>query len=233
MSKLFKSEREGLMPKALEDGIRHHVQEILENGRPGFDWPHTEHVVDYAKRLLPDYLTLDEKTFVTAAYYHDTGYSGMYEGGLATYDKTQDKKRLHMELGAQRVREELQTKFPDQYTDEEIEMIAGLVGIHDDVWSITEAFDALVESGVDLAGIEEGNQLFTLSAQVLMEADTLGAFRMGVESPTYGPEDLRRYANVSREKRLSRMRTPFAVEEGERLLDQIDANVEEVLSAEC
>lgn len=93
----------------------------LEKGRPGWDKPHTEAVVRYIKEIIganPN-LDLDTDVLIISAYAHDWGYSGLFVAGRpVTLAENADKKEIHMQLGAQKIRELLNETEFDYLTNE-------------------------------------------------------------------------------------------------------------------
>lgn len=120
------------------------------------------------KTLLKD-STLDPKILVTAAYAHDWGYIDLFQENC-DYDIIQDRKILHMELGAKRIVELLRSKCRSGYTDNQIERIRHLVYVHD-----------------RLQQLKDDDEL------MLMEADTMGALDSDLVKPTYDKADHEKY----------------------------------------
>lgn len=164
-----------------EQRLRDAIFPDLLKGRPEWDKPHTEAVVYWMKHLLK-FVSLDSKVMITAAYAHDWGYIGLFEGsGTADFDTVQDRKARHMEIGAVRIEQFLRRELSESYSDTQIKRITHLVRVHDKMEQLTDE-DELT----------------------LMEADTLGALDADRVKSTYSKADNEKYMVEVRERRRSR-----------------------------
>ena len=163
--------------QAIDPKIEAVLQEVifpdLLKGRKDFDLPHTKAVVHWMKRLLSeiDDPDLDSQVLVTAAYAHDWGYIGLFEGVNSSDPKEIAKRKpLHMERGAELITNLITKKLPAFFSKEQIQAVAHLVSVHDKV-----------------------EQLTTEAEKLLMEADTLGMLDTDLVKPTFSKEDNERF----------------------------------------
>jgi hypothetical protein len=141
----------------------------LEKGRKDFDLPHTKAVVFWMKKLLASIpnMNVDPQVLITAAYAHDWGYIGLFDGvEYRSLEEINKRKPLHMERGARMIAALLTEKLATFFTQEQIARTAHLVSVHD-----------LVE------------QLAAEDEKLLMEADTLGMLDATRVTPTFSPQD--------------------------------------------
>lgn len=187
-----------LISPSLETTLRDTILPELEKGRKDFDRPHTEAVVHWTKTIL-EYLNnpqLDPQVLITAAYAHDWGYIGLFEGANS-HDRKEIAKRkpLHMERGAQYITNLINTKLTHHFTPEQTQAVAHLVRMHDRV-----------------------EDLQTESELLLMEADTLGMLDTERVKPTFSKADNVGFlANEIYQRRLPRFIHPFAHEIASKL----------------
>lgn len=172
-----------------------YVLRFLENGRENWDIPHTRAVVFYAEKLA-EAAGLDVLVFITAAWFHDVGYYGQFEGADSSqYADIKDKKALHMEIGAKMAREFLESPaLVDRYTPEQIEQVVHLIEIHDNLRALT-SFEEFV----------------------FMEADTLGAIDLSRVIPTFDKENGLKYIESLKTRRMP----GFVSELGKRYLSEL------------
>lgn len=152
----------------IEHTLKRVILPELEKGRKNFDRPHTEAVVHWMKQLLQFATTpVNAKVLITAAYAHDWGYIGLFEG-VNSSDRREIAKRkpLHMERGAKMIGQLLNTTLHDHFSKKEIQKVQHLVAVHDQV-----------------------ERLRTESEILLMEADTLGMLDVDRVTPTFSPGD--------------------------------------------
>ena len=161
------------MQKAIDPQIEKILQAVilpdLEKGRKGFDLPHTKAVVYWMKYLIRKLANpkLDSQVLITAAYAHDWGYIGLFEGVThRSMEEVNKRKPLHMERGAEMIAELLRSKLSNFFTEDQIMHTAHLVRVHD-----------LVE---DVRTEEE---------ILIMEADTLGMLDADKVKPTFSKAD--------------------------------------------
>jgi hypothetical protein len=134
----------------------------LERGRPNWDKPHTELVVKYVKLLIQnaEVPNLDEAVLIIAAYAHDWGYADLYGAkSKISYNEMLDTKKMHMQLGAEKIEKLLNNKIFDVLSAEQKARIVHLVGIHDKI-SALSAIDELILMEADTLGGLEGNEKF-------------------------------------------------------------------------
>jgi putative nucleotidyltransferase with HDIG domain len=148
--------------------------QFLKQGRAGFDVPHTYRVVHYAIELAQAG-GLDVDVLALAAWFHDIGYAGLFEGDSHVLEQVYDRKAAHMVIGAERAREFLDR--PDVsgvITPAQADRVVHLVSVHDKVSSLS-APDEIA----------------------LMEADTLGAIDVEYVTPTFDYAGAMRYLEGS------------------------------------
>ncbi|MEP7166672.1 MAG: HD domain-containing protein [Candidatus Woesebacteria bacterium] len=157
--------------------INPNIEKVLENtilpdllrGRKDFDLPHTKAVVFWMKKLLLNVQnpSLDSQVLITAAYAHDWGYIGLFDGVDSTDIEVIHKmKPLHMERGSEKIRSLIGKKLSTYFSKEQQELVSHLVLVHDRI--------------EDLRGDAE---------IVLMEADTLGMLDTDLVKPTFSKAD--------------------------------------------
>jgi hypothetical protein len=141
----------------------------LKKGRKDFDLPHTKAVVHWMKYLLQKLSnsTLDAQVLITAAYAHDWGYIGLFDGADSC-DMTviHKMKPLHMERGSEKITSLIENKLSKYFTLEQKQQVSHLVLVHDRI-----------------------EDLGTDSEILLMEADTLGMIDVSRVQPTFSNED--------------------------------------------
>lgn len=161
------------LPKPIEETLQRTIFPDLEKGRKDFDLPHTQAVVFWMRTLLAQLAdpALDPKILITAAYAHDWGYIGLFDGFDSNDPQViTTRKAAHMERGAELITNLLQHSLSEFFSQEEIQAVAHLVRIHD-----------LVE------------QVVTTAEVLIMEADTLGMLDVDRVTPTFTPEENARF----------------------------------------
>ncbi len=141
----------------------------LEKGRKNFDRPHTEAVVFWMKELLEkiNSPTCDQLVLITAAYAHDWGYIGLFDGiDSSDINVVHKMKPLHMERGSLLIKMLIDEKLNKYFTSEQAELVAHLVYMHDRI-----------------------EKLATEPEILLMEADTLGMLDTDRVKPTFSKAD--------------------------------------------
>jgi len=155
----------------LEKYLREKILPDLEKSRNGFDKIHTIEVVDWLKKIIkhnPD-LKLDKDVLLITAYAHDWGYSDIFkEGEIMQFEKVEDAKKLHMELGAKKLEKLLKDSFFSFLTDKQKERAIHLVAVHDKKFELKDT-DELV----------------------LMEADMLSSLDIDTKKPVFDTESKR------------------------------------------
>lgn len=191
-------------PGELKDLVENYVLEILSQGRPNWDVPHTLAVVKWANRLA-NAQGLDVLVLTTAAYLHDIGYYGQFDGlEIADLSKVMDNKERHMIIGAAMARSFLDSAEIRKYlTAKQIERIIHLVSVHDKV-----------------------EQLEDLDELVLMEADSLGAIDIDFVEPTYKGLEAINYLETRMVKRRSKFITPEAMRTYDDLAERFRGFIE-------
>jgi hypothetical protein len=154
-----------LIPTKVEQTLQEVILPDLEKGRKGFDLPHTQAVVSWMKELIQTIPLpkVDSQVMITAAYAHDWGYIGLFDGFDSNDPQIiKERKPLHMQRGAELIRHLLQSRLSSAFTTQQIEKTAQLVRVHD-----------LVE------------EVKTEEEVLIMEADTLGMLDANRVKPTF------------------------------------------------
>ena len=180
--------------------IESYALQFLKKGREDWDVPHTRAVVFYAERLANN-ANLDILVLVTAAWLHDVGYFGLFgDGDSSQLTQVEDKKALHMEIGAEMARKLLGSpEMREKYTEEQVGQIVHLVGIHDNL-----------------------KELRTLEEFVFMEADTLGAIDLARVVPTFDKENGLKYIESLKKRRMPLFTSELGKEYLEQLLPEFE-----------
>src|SRR4030043_1361560 len=149
----------------LEEYLKKKILPDLEESRNGFDKIHTLEVVDWLKQIIehnPD-LKLDKDVLLIAAYAHDWGYSDIFgEGEVMQFEKVEDAKKLHMELGAQKLEKLLKGSIFSFLTDTQKERAIHLVAVHDKKFELKDV-DELVLMEADMLSsldINDGKPIY-------------------------------------------------------------------------
>ncbi|HNZ86684.1 MAG TPA: HD domain-containing protein [bacterium] len=159
------------------------VLNILQNGRPDWDIPHTLTSVYYMKKLLKKEAG-NEKILITTMYLHDIGYSWI-RGDLSTRDNVKKSKLDHMKNGVIFGRPILQKLG---YSEEESKKILHLVGTHD-----------------NLDGV------FDSDKQLVFEADSLAQIDIKRAKSNLSKDDRIRFINGFEKKRMPRFKTKTGI----------------------
>ena len=172
-----------------------YAMQFLEKGRVGWDVPHTRTVVHYAE-LITRSEKVDLMVVPTAAWLHDIGYYGLFEGDSGKYDAVQDRKVRHMIVGAEMARKFVDgEEVAEMLTQRQRDRVVHLVLVHDRV-----------------------EELGDLDEIILMEADTLGAIDVRRVKPTFDKEGRARYVEID----LNTRRGPrFRTSLGRKLLAEL------------
>lgn len=156
-----------------EDLLKGKILPELEAGRPNWDKPHTEAVVEHIKAIIdknPE-LNLDKVVLVIAAYTHDWGYAGLFKAGKPlNIDDVDNAKASHMKMGAEKVKELLHNNVFNFLTENQKLRVERLVQVHDDLKTIRD-----------------------LDEIVFMEADTLGGLDVEKVKPSFDKESNAKY----------------------------------------
>ncbi len=189
-------ENKPIIPQELEIKIEEFALGFLRQGRKEWDEPHTRAVAFYVEEIAKSE-GLDTLVLKTAAWLHDTGYIGLFDGNESkNLGQVMDRKTMHMINGAKYAKEFLdKPEISGYYTEDQKERIVHLISIHDKIEELTE-----------------------LDEIVLMEADTLGAIDISRVSTTFNKEDVMKYI----EKELMSRRYPkFKTEMGRSLFQKL------------
>ena len=151
----------------------------LENGKKGWDVPHTLTAVHYMRKLI-EKEGGDEKILVSAMYLHDIGYPKSKKG--YTFEDTMHVKSLHAEIGAKESEKIL--KELGGYSPEDIRQITHLVRVHDEV-----------------------EKLLTKNEILVMEADSLAQIDYDKITPNFNKENLLKFFDYFKESRMPRFKT--------------------------
>lgn len=180
-----------------EDILKTTILPELEVGRPNWDKPHTEAVAEHIKAIMDNSpaLNLDKEVLIIAAYAHDWGYAGLFEGGKPLEIDDVDKaKEAHMAIGADKLTELLKDKAFDFLTKDQKQRAIHLVKTHDKLDTLTEP-DELV----------------------LMEADTLGGLDIEKVKPSFNRASNEKYMRGVKAKRYPLFITDYGKVQFERL----------------
>lgn len=183
----------------LENFLKEKILPDLEKSRGGFDKIHTLEVVSWLKQIIkhnPE-LHLDEKVLLIAAYAHDWGYADLFkEGEVMQFDKVENAKPLHMELGAKKLQELLTSDLFSFLTDKQKDRAIHLVAVHDKKFEIKDV-DELV----------------------LMEADMLSSLDINTAKPKFDAESNKKFMQAMLATRIPKFITKFSKREAERLIE--------------
>ncbi|MBI2064458.1 MAG: hypothetical protein HYT62_00170 [Candidatus Yanofskybacteria bacterium] len=170
----------------------------LEQGRPGWDKPHTECVVSYVKKIVRNapHLKLDLDSLIIVGYSHDWGYAKLFKNGLYVGGKEIQKvKSLHAQISAKKISSLLKNSIFDFLKPEQKERIRHLVLNHDNL-----------------------EKLIHNDELVFMEADTLGQLDINRVVPTFNKTDGEKYMEKVEQTRIPKFITQFSKKRAEKLL---------------
>lgn len=180
-----------------EDYLKNIIFGDLRKGDPNWDLPHTEAVVHHIKQIVKNspQLNLDLVVLVFAAYGHDWGYAKFYKKGesLSREDYMKAKK-LHMGLGADKMKKVLSNGVFDHLTKNQKKRILHLISVHD-----------------NLDILKENDEL------ALMEADTLGGLDINFVKPSFTKEENEKHMQGVLKKR----RPKFITNYGKKKFDEL------------
>lgn len=186
----------------IEQTLQANIFPDLKNSRKDFDLQHTKAVVYWMKKLISNINipTLDPQVLITAAYAHDWGYFGLFEGiDSNNLDEIMKKKPLHMQRGSEKINHLIKTKLSKYFNPKQTRQVTHLVKVHD-----------LVE---DLKSDEE---------LILMEADTLGMIDTDVITPSFDKKNLQKHIkNELLGRRIPLFFHPYAKQQAEICLKKI------------
>jgi hypothetical protein len=156
-----------LIDPQIEAVLKRVILPDLKKGRKDFDLPHTKAVVFWMKKLLTSTPQLNAKVLITAAYAHDWGYIGLFDGvDSSDLEVIHKMKPLHMDRGSQMITKLIEEKLSKHFSKAEKNRVGHLVLVHDRLESLHEQDELL-----------------------LMEADTLGMLDADRVTPTFTAED--------------------------------------------
>lgn len=161
------------MDNEYENLLRIKILPELEVGRPNWDRPHTEAVVEHIKAIIDNNpeLNLDKVVLVIAAYAHDWGYAGLFKAGKPlNIDGVNNAKVSHMKMGVEKVKKLLSDEVFNFLTENQKLRVQHLVQVHDDLKNIRDVDEI-----------------------VLMEADTLGGLDVEKVKPSFDKESNAKY----------------------------------------
>lgn len=196
----------GEYPQELWEMIEKFAEELLVNGRPEFDVPHTHAVVNWAYQLssalnkqiangeIAEEERIDLTVIITAAWLHDIGYYGQFNG-IANFKQVWDKKAMHAIVGAQMARDFLEENAAQLLNSAQIDQIVHLVRVHDDFDKISALLEFL-----------------------LVESDTLGMIDTDQVEPTYRGEEALYFPDIPRFQERSSL---FKTELGKAILPEL------------
>ena len=182
----------------LEEYLKEKILPDLEKSRGGFDKIHTLEVVDWLKKIIkhsPD-LKLDKDVLLIIAYAHDWGYSDIFsDGEVMQFEKVENAKKLHMELGAQKLEELLKDSFFSFLTDKQKKRAIHLVAVHDKKFELKDV-DELI----------------------LMEADMLSSLDVNTKKPIFDPESNKKFMKAMLATRIPKFITKFGKNKAKKLI---------------
>jgi hypothetical protein len=164
-SKIYLNLKNGMTMKKglneLEEYLKEKILPDLEKSRGGFDKIHTLEVVERIKKIInhnPD-LKLDKIVLIIAAYAHDRGYSGLFKDDeVMSANKIENAKKLHMDVGAEKVKNLLKNDVFSFLTDEQKERCIHLVAVHDKKFEIKDVDELILAEADMLSGIDIGTK---------------------------------------------------------------------------
>ena len=174
----------------------------LIKGRKDFDLPHTKAVIHWMEWLITNYPQqehLNSKVLITAAYAHDWGYIGLFDGANSNDPQVIfQKKEQHMMKGAEKIGNLIDTQLSRDFTAVEKKRVIHLVLVHDRVENLLDEDELL-----------------------LMEADTLGILDVERVKPTFSQEDNQKYlASEIERRRLPAFTHQFAKKMAAKLVEK-------------
>jgi hypothetical protein len=170
----------------------------LEEGRPNWDKPHTEAVVSYMKEIIENVPSLKEMedVLIISAYAHDWGYAGLFHDGKPVdIERIKESKKLHMILGAEKIKNLLKEPIFDYLSKEQKERIIHLVRVHDRLDDYLKAEDELT----------------------LFEADLMGMLDVVKVKPTFDKETNDSWMQVCRKQRFHQLYHEYSRKKVEEL----------------
>lgn len=183
----------------IEEYLQKQILPDLEKSRGGFDKIHTLEVVDWLKKIIkhnPN-LGLDENILLIAAYAHDWGYSDIFKDGeIMQFEKIENSKKLHMELGAEKIKALFKDDFFLFLTDKQKERCVHLVAVHDKKFELKDV-DELI----------------------LMEADMLSSLDINTKKPIFDAESNKKFMEAMLNTRVPKFITEFSKKTAAKLIE--------------
>jgi hypothetical protein len=199
----------GDYPSELWNLVETFAEDLLAQGRPDFDVPHTHGVVYWAYTLatafneqiangeITDEEPIDIVVLVTAAWLHDIGYYGQFED-VADCAAVLSKKALHMVVGAEMAKKFLESVATQLLTTSQIEQVVHLIRVHDDL-----------------------DNIITMLETMLVESDTLGMMDTDWVQPTYKGEEALSFPDRPKtQKRFAVFKTQGGISSLSEVVDQ-------------
>lgn len=182
----------------LEKYLKEKILPDLEKSRGGFDKIHTLETIEWLKKIIKhnQSLELDETVLLIAAYAHDWGYSEIFKDGeLMNFNKVENAKPLHMELGAKKIETLLKDDFFSFLTKKQKERCVHLVAVHDKKFEIRDT-DELI----------------------LMEADMLSGLQISPGKPIYNTDSNNKLMEAMLSTRIPKFITKFGKKQAKKLI---------------
>ncbi|MEK7142790.1 MAG: HD domain-containing protein [Patescibacteria group bacterium] len=188
------------MNDRIESYLKEKILPDLENSRGGFDKYHTLEVVDWIKQIINHnpQLKLDKPVLIIAAYAHDWGYAGVFKDSeVIDNDKIESAKKLHMEVGAEKIKKLLKDNIFSFLTNKQKERCIHLVAVHDKKYEI-----------------EDTDEI------ILMEADMLSTLDIDTTKPVIDAESNKAVMDSILNIRLPKFKTDFSRNEAKKLIQR-------------
>ncbi|HIG94527.1 MAG: hypothetical protein QT05_C0049G0037 [archaeon GW2011_AR13] len=168
------------MNKRIEEQIRKEAECYMAQSRPNWNIPHLYAAVFYMKELINNEGG-NPRILLPTIYFHDIGYAGMLKEGY-TFKDNDKVKILHMQKGA-KMSKTLLAKI-GKFSNDEIEQIAYLISIHDNL-----------------------KEIKTLDAQKVFEADSLAQIDFKQVPPNFNKENFLQWFDFFNENRIPLFKT--------------------------
>jgi len=182
----------------LEKYLKEKILPDLAKSRGGFDKIHTLEVVAWLKQIINHNhkLKLDETVLLIAAYAHDWGYSDIFrDNQIMNFEIIENAKKLHMELGAKKIKKLLNDDFFSFLSDKQKIRCIHLVAVHDKKFEIKD-----------------------IDELILMEADMLSALEISEGKPSFDSESNKKFMEEMFTTRIPKFITEFSKNEAKRLI---------------
>jgi hypothetical protein len=193
-------DKQNILDSEVKEFLEDSIFPELERGRPGWDKPHTQAVVYYAHRILGSNteLEIDREVLIIAAYAHDWGYADLFSPDKhGSYAEVKERKKLHMEVGSQKVARLLMDPIFRHLSESRKNRIVHLVAKHD-----------------ELSELRDTDEL------VLLEADTLGMLDVDFAVPTFDHSSNEQFMNEVMNSRVPRFITEYSKNKVKELISR-------------